>query len=414
MGSLLGKLLKKKYPTLHPDNEDETVISFDDLLHWALWPNFIEYYGKHVYQLLSAEMVYLICKYIISTGSNSKLREGLPQEYQLACVRALSQFRKVCDQMQTRSITVTELQKIKSNQEQMKRLCEAATVSGDKESGQLSYKAVDGVLSQIMEEYDVFEEHVSHLSHLCADIPDIVQGKLVTMSDAPLCLTLNCVQSAGLPELKQELKKDFSQEKINQLCVRDGQKIQVICFQSAGSLNAIADKFYLMNQEHASNLFTVGWRAGINAAFRSSAGASLALTDIQCKMWDPAFRNCQFLLKELCDRSMKLDLVDKYFKQYKTNLEKQLRNLFAGVNACLGETQDGAWIKGVVCRIHDYWQLCNYQKPATAFLKLKEVLNLQKEDISNIEKLATEVKSEYWYFGRLHMQLKYSEVIACL
>ena len=359
-----------------------------------------------MYQLLSAGLFCLICMYIISTGSKSKLREGLPQECQSACVRALSQFRKVCDQMQTRSITVTELQKIKSNQEQMKMLCEAATVSGDKESGQLSYKAVDSVLSQIMQEYDVFEEHVSHLSHLCANIP-IVQGKLVTMSDAPLCLTLNCVQSAGLLELKQELKKDFSLEKINQLCVRDGQKIQVICFQSAGSLNTIADKFYLMNQEHASKLFTVGWRAALNAAFRRSAGTSLTLTDIKCKVWDPAFCNCQSLLNELCDHSMKLALVDRYFKQYKADLEMQLRNLHAGVNACLGETQDGAWIEGVVCCIHDYWQLCNYQKPATAFLKLKEALNLQKEDISNIEKLATEVKSEYWYFDRLHMQLKY-------
>ena len=357
-----------------------------------------------MYQSLSAEMVCLICTYIISTGSNSNLREGLPQECQLACGHALSQFRKVCNQMQTRSITVTELRKIKNNQEQMKRLCEAATVSGDKESGQLSYEAVDSALSQIMEEYDVFEEHLSHLSHLCANISDIVQGKLVTMSDAPLCLTLNCIQFAGLLELKQELKKDFSLEKINQLCVRDGQKIQVICFQSAGSLNAIADKFYLMNQKHASDLFTMGWRAAINAAFRSmhSAGASLALTDIQCKMWDPAFRNCQSLLKELYDRSMKLELVDRYFKRYEANLEMQLRNLHAGVNACLGETQDGAWIEGVVCRIHDYWQLCSYQKPATAFLKLKEVLNLQKEDISDIEKLATEVKSQCWYFGRLH------------
>ena len=129
--------------------------------------------------------------YIISTESKSKLKEGLPQECQLTCVCALSLFREVCDQMQTRSITVTELQKIKNNQEQMKRLCEAATVSGDsKESGQFSYKAVDSVLSQIMEEFGVFEDHLSHLSHLCANIPDVVQGKLVSMSDALLILQI--------------------------------------------------------------------------------------------------------------------------------------------------------------------------------------------------------------------------------
>ena len=116
--------------------------------------------------------------YIISTESKSKLKEGLPPECQVTCVCALSKFREVCVQMQTRSITVTELQKIKNNQEQMKRLCEAATVNGDsKESGQLSYKAVESVLSQIMEEFGVFEEHLSHLSHLCANILVDVQGK---------------------------------------------------------------------------------------------------------------------------------------------------------------------------------------------------------------------------------------------
>lgn len=46
MGNLLGKLLKKKYPNLHPDNEDQIGISFDDLLDWTLWPNFIKLYGK--------------------------------------------------------------------------------------------------------------------------------------------------------------------------------------------------------------------------------------------------------------------------------------------------------------------------------------------------------------------------------
>ena len=207
-------------------------------------------------------------------------------------------------------------------------------------------------------------------------------------------LTLNCLQSSGLPKFKQELKKDFSLEKINQLCIRDGQKIQVICFQSLGSLSAIADKFYLMNQEHHSKIFTVEWRSAINAAFRSSPGASLALTDIKCKVWDPAFRNCQSLLNELCDCSMKLELVDRYFKQHKANLEMQLRNLHAGVNACLGKTQGGAWIYEVVCRIHDYWQLGSCQKAATAVLKLKKVLNLQREDFGDIEKLATEVRSK--------------------
>ena len=82
--------------------------------------------------------------------------------------------------MQKHSISVTKLQKIKDNREQMKRLCEAATAHGDsKESGQLSYHTVNSALSQIMEEFNGFEEHQSHLSHLCSNIPNVVQGKLV-------------------------------------------------------------------------------------------------------------------------------------------------------------------------------------------------------------------------------------------
>jgi len=84
--------------------------------------------------------------------------------------------------MQKRSISVTELRKIKENLNQMRRLCEAATAhGGEKENGQLSYKAVDSTLSQIMEEFHAFEEHQLHLSHLCSHIPrpDAVQGKLV-------------------------------------------------------------------------------------------------------------------------------------------------------------------------------------------------------------------------------------------
>ena len=109
------------------------------------------------------------------------MKEGLPQECQIACLCALSGFQDVCDHMQKRNISITELQKIKDNHEQMKRLCEAATAHGDsEENGQLSYKAVNSALSQIMEEFKVFEEHRSHLSHLCSNIsPHVVQGKLV-------------------------------------------------------------------------------------------------------------------------------------------------------------------------------------------------------------------------------------------
>ena len=193
--------------------------------------------------------------------------------------------------------------------------------------------------------------------------------------------------------MKQQLERDYRQEKINTLCVREGQTVRVLCFQSAGSLSSVADKFYLMNQKYASDLFIMGWRAAMNAAVKNSAGTSLTLEDIEPKMWDPAFRNCQSLLQELQDYSMNLARIDGCFKRYESSLEVQLINLLAGVNACLGIEKDGGWIEGVVHRIKEYWQFRNYQKAATTFLSLKKALNLQKGDFSDVEKLATEVRN---------------------
>ena len=178
-------------------------------------------------------------------------------------------------------------------------------------------------------------------------------------------------------------------EEIQTLCVRENQNIRILLFQSADSLSAFAHKFYIMDHEHSNEIFTMKWNGAISAAVNNNPGASLTFADIYSKVWDPAFHSCQILLHELHDRSMKLSDINKRFKS--RNLEKQLRELFAGVNACLGEKKSGAWIGEVVRRIHDYWDLCNNHKAASAFLDLKEALNLQKGDFSNIEKLATEV-----------------------
>jgi len=132
----------------------------------------------------------------------------------------------------------------------------------------------------------------------------------------------------------------------------------------------------------------------MDMAFQGSAGASLTLADILPKVWLPAFRNCKSLLQELHDHSMKLGQIDRCFKQHEHDLEMQLTNLFTGVNACLGVTKSGAWIAGVVRRIHDYWHFCNYRKAANVFLELKKALNLQKGDFSDVETLATKVRSK--------------------
>ena len=112
--------------------------------------------------------------YLNTTGSESKLKEGLPDECQVACLCALTQFQEVCGRVQSGDIPMSELRKIKGNSEQMKRLCAAATVQGDKKEGkQLSFNTVQGALQQRLKEFSSFEQKRSYLSHLCNHLSNI-------------------------------------------------------------------------------------------------------------------------------------------------------------------------------------------------------------------------------------------------
>ena len=73
-------------------------------------------------------------------------------------------FFIVCGRVQSGDIPMSELQKISDNNEQMKRLCAAVIVQGDKkESGQLSFRAVQSALHQRLQEFRVFDQHRSCL-----------------------------------------------------------------------------------------------------------------------------------------------------------------------------------------------------------------------------------------------------------
>ena len=128
--------------------------------------------------LLSAtfcvHLVYLQLHLNNTTGSESKLKEGLPDECEVACLCALTTFQDVCGKVQSGDIPMSELRKIKGNSEQMKRLCAAATVQGDKKEGkQLSFNTVQGALQQRLEEFSTFEQKRFYLSHLCNHLSNI-------------------------------------------------------------------------------------------------------------------------------------------------------------------------------------------------------------------------------------------------
>lgn len=113
-------------------------------------------------------------------GSESQLKHGLPDDCQILCLCALTKIQEVCSRIQSGDILKSqsaELEKISDNYEQMKRLCTAVTVQGDKKgSRQLSFKAVQSALHQRLQEFLAFDKHCFYLSHLCSHLSDSVQG----------------------------------------------------------------------------------------------------------------------------------------------------------------------------------------------------------------------------------------------
>ena len=194
----------------------------------------------------------------------------------------------------------------------------------------------------------------------------------------------------GLPRLKQELRKDFSSTKINTLCTKvQGGAIQIQCFQSASTVNAFVGKFCIMTQTHVSDIFHKIWVNAMKISIKRNP--TMKIEEVHDAVWKPAFSHCQSLLSQLYTRTIKLANIDRYFKQYQNQkLDLQLMNLFDGINACLGQQNDGAWIKQVVQHIITYWNLCNYRDAANTFLQLRSTLNL-KGDFGDVERLSTEV-----------------------
>ena len=323
------------------------------------------------------------------TESKSKLKEGLPPECQMACLCALSKFQEISGQVKSGNITIIQLHKIKSNQEQMKRLCAAATPQ-DKEAD-LTYSTVSHALQQRLEEFQTFERSKGHLFNLGSQLQDDIQGNYECCNLTIPCRIITLLVYIGLPELQQELKKDFSCTKINTICVRaQSGEVQLLCFQSAGSLNDFAEHFFIMTQTYVSDLFHQAWTTTMDNAVKTS---TLKLADIHTSVWHPAFLHCQTMLEQLHNQSMKLVEVDKFFKHYRgQQLESQLMTLFKGVNACtkLQNESTGTFIERAVHRMNDYWDLCKYQEAANIFLELRSVLNL-KGDFKNVERLSTEV-----------------------
>ena len=147
-----------------------------------------------------------------------------------------------------------------------------------------------------------------------------------------------------------------------------------------------------MTQLYNSAIFGSTWSKTMGHAFHSNP--NMTISDVGPKVWEPAFTQCQQLLEQLHSGSMTLLIVDKRFSQYKgelERLERDLKSLCDGVNACYGRHTDSSWIHQAVTRMKEYWRLCAYREAANSFLKLRDSLKLTKGDFKDVERISKEV-----------------------
>ena len=156
LGVVLGKVLKKQYPDLN-----SYWITLDVLLDWVLWPNYLKivHQGYHTNYL----PLYIFLK-LSSIGSESLLKDGLPEECRVVCACASSKFEEICNRLEKANVSFKELRKMKDKEKQVQRLCEAVTES---ENSQLSYEKVVCSLNQRLKEFSHFSRRRQAYLEIC-------------------------------------------------------------------------------------------------------------------------------------------------------------------------------------------------------------------------------------------------------
>ena len=182
---------------------------------------------------------------------------------------------------------------------------------------------------------------------------------------------------------------DYNLYKINTLWTQTESGIDVVCFTKCSCLLSFAWKFHIMSKKFTSTLFDAIWCTIMQTVCKYN----VTISDIESKVWKPAFKLCQNLLEQLHSQSMTLADVEKHFKNYgERELEKELNVLFYGVSECVENMNyTTAWIYLRVRRIEEYRKLRNYCDAANTFLKLRDALKLTKGDFKHVEWISKEV-----------------------
>ena len=196
--------------------------------------------------------------------------------------------------------------------------------------------------------------------------------------------------------MSASLSTNFDDCNINELCKTVDQKCVVHCFPEAAPLEPIMNKFWIMTHECKSKIFSDYWYDRL-ALIVHSRSSDLALSDIAEEVWSPVFDQCVQLVAELKDYSVSLMTVNQLFKgQPIPTITSSIKQLYKGVELCQKgrEVNDFKWMKGVVERMIQFWQLHGFAAAAQAFLEIRDGLKLTG-DFQLVENVASLVRCGY-------------------
>ena len=202
--------------------------------------------------------------------------------------------------------------------------------------------------------------------------------------------------SLGLADLKTELHKNYREETIDNICLRDSSNhIQLCCYRSAETLLTFVSEFYDVTcGNFSSDLFKREWKDALRCA--TSIKAHLHVNEIERAVWMKCKQNCEILLKSLLDQTISLSEIDERFAIHESDIETQLLNFYKGVKritrAISGDQESHVF--ELAYRIKEYWELLKYHKAADALIKLKSFLFLHG-CFSEVETLFEEVSCLY-------------------
>ena len=204
---------------------------------------------------------------------------------------------------------------------------------------------------------------------------------------------ISVVLFPGAGSLSARLSTNFDGCSINKLCKTVDQKCVVHCFPEAAPLEPIMNKLWIMTHECKSKIFSDYWYDRL-ALIIHSRSSDLALSDIAEEVWSPVFDQCVKLLTELKDYSVSLMTVNQLFEgQPVPIITSSIKQLYKGVELCQNgrEVNDFKWMKGVVERMIQFWQLHGFAAAAQAFLEIRDAIKLTG-DFQLVENVASLVR----------------------